>query len=351
MTVIKTIKHWGDRYLSDPQAILLLFILGGALILLTTMGQVLAPIIASIIIAYLLQWATFQLMRMKISKLMAVIIVYSAFLGIFLTAIFILWPIVWQQLVRLFTEFPAMTTRTQEFLYLLPEKYPELLTKETVDGWVTGVMVQLKQIGKILLAISLSSLPNFIALIIYLVLVPLMVFFFLKDDQKILHWFTHFLPDEHKFLTVIWLKMRKQIGNYIRGKVAEVILVGMVSYVAFYFFDMRYAALLAVLVGLSVLIPYIGAVAVTVPVVLVAFFQWGLGHEFAYLLLVYGIIQTLDGAVLVPLLFSGAVHLHPIAIIVAVLVFGGWWGFWGVFFAIPLASLVNAILESWPKKV
>ena len=98
----------------------------------------------------------------------------------------------------------------------------------------------------------------------------------------------------------------------------------------------------------SVLIPYIGILVVTIPVVLVAFFQWGLGPHFAYFLLAYGFIQAIDGAVLVPLLFSEVVNLHPLAIIVAVLVFGGWWGFWGVFFAIPLATLVKAVLEAWP---
>ena len=106
---------------------------------------------------------------------------------------------------------------------------------------------------------------------------------------------------------------------------------------------------LAALVGVSVLVPYIGAAAVTIPVAIVAYFQWGWGTDFAIVLVVYGIIQALDGNVLVPLLFSEVVNLHPIAIIVSVLVFGGLWGFWGVFFAIPLATLVNAVLHAWPR--
>ncbi|HNW78744.1 MAG TPA: AI-2E family transporter, partial [Candidatus Competibacteraceae bacterium] len=108
---------------------------------------------------------------------------------------------------------------------------------------------------------------------------------------------------------------------------------------------------LALMVGLSVIVPYIGAVVVTVPVALVAFFQWGWGPEFLWLLGVYLIVQGLDGNILVPLLFSEVVDLHPIAIIVAVLVFGGLWGFWGVFFAIPLATVVQSILKAWPRPV
>ena len=125
-------------------------------------------------------------------------------------------------------------------------------------------------------------------------------------------------------------------------------IVGGVSYVTFAILDLRYSALLAVAVGFSVLIPYIGAAAVTVPVAIVGLFQWGLEPQFYWLLLAYGIIQALDGNVLVPVLFSEAVNLHPVAIIVAVLVFGGLWGFWGVFFAIPLATLVKAVWNALP---
>ena len=105
---------------------------------------------------------------------------------------------------------------------------------------------------------------------------------------------------------------------------------------------------LALAVGFSVVIPYIGAAVVTIPVLLIGFLQWGLGSEFYTLMVVYGVIQALDGNVLVPLLFSEAVNLHPVAIILAVLVFGGFWGFWGIFFAIPLATLVKAVLSAWP---
>jgi len=143
-------------------------------------------------------------------------------------------------------------------------------------------------------------------------------------------------------------EMNEQIANYIRGKFIEMLVVGVVTYVVFLVFGLKYAELLALLVGLSVLIPYIGAAAVTVPVVLVAFYQYGTQSEFVYVVIAYLVVQALDGNVLVPLLFSEAVNLHPLAIIVAVLFFGGIWGFWGIFFAIPLATLVKAIINAWP---
>ena len=110
----------------------------------------------------------------------------------------------------------------------------------------------------------------------------------------------------------------------------------------------RVALLLAVLVGFSVLIPYIGAFVVTIPVIGVALFQFGAGTEFWSCFAVYLIIQALDGNLLVPVLFSEAVNLHPLVIILSVVIFGGLWGFWGVFFAIPLATLIKAVIHAWP---
>ena len=129
----------------------------------------------------------------------------------------------------------------------------------------------------------------------------------------------------------------------------EIVIVWVATYITFAFLGLQFSMLLGVVVGLSVLIPYIGAVTVTIPVALVAYFQWGFTADFGWLLLAYAVVQALDGNLLVPVLFSEAVNLHPVAIIVAILIFGGVWGFWGVFFAIPLATLVEAVLKAWPR--
>jgi len=122
--------------------------------------------------------------------------------------------------------------------------------------------------------------------------------------------------------------------------------VGIVTYIGFVIFDLNYALLLGVLVGFSVLIPYIGATLVTIPVALVGLIQWGANDTLLYMMITYLVIQAIDGNILVPLLFSETNNLHPVAIIGAVLFFGGIWGFWGVFFAIPLATLVVAVTNA-----
>jgi putative permease len=149
----------------------------------------------------------------------------------------------------------------------------------------------------------------------------------------------------------VFSEMNDQLFNYVTGKFLEMIIVASVSYALFAILGLPYAVLIAILVGLSVIIPIFGAILVTIPVVLIGLYEWGLTENFYWLLSLYLLIQILDGNVLVPILFSNRNNLHPVVIIIAVLFFGGIWGFWGLFFAIPLATFVKAIINSWPEPV
>jgi putative permease len=238
-------------------------------------------------------------------------------------------------------------------LLSLPELYPDFVQVAHIQNMLQGVNEKIISVGEKLLSDSFSSLGDLGALLIYLILVPLMIFFMLKDKVILLLNLSALLPTERLLIKQVGSEMNSQIANYIRGKVIEIIIVGLVSTITFVFMDLRYAVLLGVLVGFSVLIPFIGAAVVTIPVGIVALFQWGVSPEFWYLIIAYGVIQALDGNLLVPVLFSEAVSLHPVYIIIAVLFFGGLWGFWGVFFAIPLATLVKAVGTAWssPKEL
>ena len=163
-------------------------------------------------------------------------------------------------------------------------------------------------------------------MVVYVILVPVLVFFLIKDKDRLIAWLTGFLPHERQLSTQVWSEVNAQIANYVRGKFWEILIVGWVTFIVMAFLGLQFAALIAAITGLSVLIPFVGAAVVTAPVAIVAYFQWGLEPQFFWVLLAYGVIQALDGNALVPLLFSEAVNLHPVAIIVAILFFGGLWG-------------------------
>ncbi len=348
--MINVFKKWMDELFSEEEAIILLLIIFGSLLLVLTMGNVLAPVITSAILAFLMYGMTAQLMTRNVPSWLALSLAFLVFVGSFFGILLILLPLVWKQMAALFNELPTMLAQWQHSLSLLPAQYPELVTDEQIRELILVIQSELGSMGQTVLTFSISKIPNVLGLLIYLVLVPILVFFFLKDREIILAWLANFLPKKKPILAKVWKEMNGQVANYVRGKVIEIIVVGVISYLAFVILDLNYAALLGLLVGLSVLIPYIGAAVVTVPVLMIGYFQWGMGAEFYTLFIVYGVIQTLDGNVLVPLLFSEAVNLHPVAIILAVLVFGGLWGLWGVFFAIPLATLIKAVLNAWPTR-
>jgi len=345
----KVVDSWINRYFADEEAVLLVILMAGALLVIVTMGQVLAPFLAAVVLAFLLQGVVNLLKRWHVPHLLAVALVFCAFISLFLVVVIFLFPIVIEQLSRLLQSVPGMIVHWQEAVLLLPERYPHLISEARLSEFIAYVQQESAQFAEAALAFSMGIFPGVMMVLIYLVLVPLLVFFMLKDRDQLMKSAASLLPERRPVMKLVWSEMTIQIANYVRGKAIEVILVGASTYIWFVLLGVNYAALLALMVGLSVVIPYIGAAVVTVPVILVGLFQWGWGGDFFWLFFAYSVIQFIDGNVLVPLLFSEAVNLHPILIILAVLVFGGLWGIWGVFFAIPLATLVKALYNAWPR--
>ncbi|MFC7369622.1 AI-2E family transporter [Vreelandella zhaodongensis] len=351
MTMRTILKSWIDRYFSDEEALILLLVLVAGFAAIIWFGRMLAPFFTALVLAFLLQGVVSSLTRRGIPHLLAVIIVFLGFISVLLTLAFILMPLIWTQLVGLVQETPRMFASGQGWLDDLQARYPNLITPDQMQSWIGVASREISQLGQRALTLSLASLGNVMSLIIYLVLVPILVFFMLKDRQTLVGFTLSLLPQKRTLLTRIWHEMDHQIANYIRGKSIEIIIVGTVAFFTFAFFGLPYTALLAVVVGLSVLVPYIGAAVVTIPVAAVAGFHFGISEQFAYVLIAYGVIQALDGNVLAPVLFSETNNIHPVSIIVAVLFFGGIWGFWGVFFAIPLATLLKALVYAWPRGI
>ena len=346
--MFNVLVSWYRRRFSDPAAVTLFLMLLAGFLTLYFFSDLIGPILVALVLAYLLEWPTQHLMRIGCSRTVAATFVLLLFIGVMLLLLTGLLPSIVRQGLNLAKEAPIMLSNVKEYLQRLPQAYPDLADVTLVETLLNSLQGRLVGVGESLVTASLSSLINIVVLMIYFVLVPIMVFFMLKDKGVLLAGVRRFLPSNRALANQVWLEMNIQIMNYIRGKVLHILLISLVNYLVFYVMGINYALLLGVGVGLSVLIPYVGAVMITVPVVVVALFQWGLSPDLAYLLLAYGIVQALDANLVVPLLFSEAMNLHPIAIIIAVLIFGGLWGFWGVFFAIPLATLVKAVLRAWP---
>lgn len=348
--MLDMLLKWYRRRFADPQAIALLVILVGGFGIIYFFHDILAPLLVAIVLAYLLEWPTNKLTSLGLSRTFSVAAVLVIFISLASLLILIMVPTASQQSMNFIRDMPNMLNRFYNFAIDLPDKYPTFVDANVVDTLASNLRTKLLDMGESVVKISMASLVGLLTLAIYLILVPLMTFFLLKDKEQMLRSVLKVMPRNSGLAGKVWIEMNQQITNYIRGKVIEIIIVTAGTYLVFFIFSLPYSLLLAVMVGLSVVIPYVGAVIVTIPVVLVALSQWGISGDFWGLMLAYLVVQGLDSNLMVPLLFSEAVNLHPLVIILSVVIFGGLWGFWGVFFAIPLATLVKAVLHVWPEE-
>lgn len=339
-----------QRFLPNHQAVTLAFILVVSFILIYSLSDLLMPVFTSIVLAYLLEGIVGKAEKFKVPRLVAVYLVFSVFITCLGFLLFFLIPIVSEQTVELVQNIPDILNSAQHEIMRLPKIYPKLISESKISQMMFAIQSELLSYGQKILSVSAASVIGLVSAMIYLFLVPMMVFFFLKDKRLLMSWLLQFLPKGQHLAVRVWQEVDTQIANYVRGKFAEVFILWLISYATYAALGLNYAMLLSVLMGLSVIIPYIGATLVTFPVLIVAYVQWGLGgDDFMYVLIAYSVIQALDGVVLVPVLFSEAVNLHAVSIIIAILFFGGLWGFWGVFLAIPLATVVKAVLNAWPR--
>ncbi len=347
--LLLSISDWFRRNFSDPATVGLFFTVLFMLLFLEFFGHFFMPVIISVILAYLLLSVVRLLKRWHFPHFLAVNVVFFVFVGLVIFGLVVVLPITVRQLQNVVTELPDAFTQSHQWLTKLMASYPALFADPRFQQSMAFIQHEFSHAGQITLRYVWTLIPNLITAVLYFILVPLLLYFFLKDAEKIVKWFTQFLPKNRSLVSNVWKDINKKIGCYVRGRVIEMLVIGFVTSVVFASLGMKYSILLGVLVGLSVIIPYIGAVVVTIPVFIVALMQWGMEPHFLYLMIAYAAIIVLDANILVPFLFAETMDLHPVVIILSVLVFGGIWGFWGVFFAIPLATVADALLRAWPK--
>lgn len=334
------------RFFSNEESVYFAILLIFSFFFIILFGNVLLPVIISIVIAFLLNGFMTTLIKYNMSQKLSLSITLIVFFGFYLS-LFMALPSIGTEINNLLQNLPIIVSSFQQNLIEMNNYFSE----EEIDQIFANLSNQIS----VLLSSALGQLAGTISLmfnaILYAIMIPLMVFFFLKDKSILLPIASIILPKENGFMQSVFAEMNDQLFNYVTGKFIEMLLVATASYILFAFLGLPYAVLIAILVGLSVIIPIFGAILVTIPVVLIGLYEWGLTENFYWLLGFYLLIQILDGNVLVPILFSTRNNLHPVVIIIAVLFFGGIWGFWGLFFAIPLATFVKAIINSWPEPI
>ena len=343
------LKSFFRNYFYEEEQFAALFILIIAAVLLYFIGSTITPVFVSILVAYLLNGVMNFLKEKNYSKNVSFYITFTIFLAFYIFVLLSL-PYVTGQIASLINELPAIVAFVENLFNDLIIRYPNFFTTEQVEEIFASSASLIPSIAEQVLIQLNTSFSAIMNALIFLILTPILVFFFLKDKSEMLSYLTYFLPNKRSLLSKIWSDLNIQLFGYVRGKALEMLIVASITSLAFLFLEVNYSVILGILVGMSVLIPLFGAILVTIPVVAIGLFQWGLDTSFFIFLFVYFMIQILDGNVLFPLLMGNEVNLHPVLIILSILVFGGIWGFWGLLLAVPIATLIRAVFKVWPKK-
>ncbi|MAK14889.1 MAG: AI-2E family transporter [Proteobacteria bacterium] len=347
--MVKFLKNFFDTYFFKEEQYAALVLLLIALVLIYFVGSLITPFFVALLIAYLLNGAMAFFGTRGASKRTALSLAFIIFTA-FYVSIFLLLPLITSQIGSLINELPAIANYVEKLAQNLLKAYPELFSQSQVDGLVGSITSFFPSIAEQILIQMNAGFSAMMNALIYIILIPFFVFFFLKDKTEMIEYATYFLPKNSQLLSTLWSDLNVQLFGYIRGKALEMIIVGFITSIVFALIGVNYSILLGIMVGLSVLVPLFGAIIVTIPVVAIGLFQYGLESTFFIFLASYLIIQTLDGNFLFPLLLGREVNLHPVLIILAILIFGGIWGFWGLLLAVPIATFIRAILRVWPKK-
>ena len=348
--MFKFFKNWYDSHLTDPNQASLAFIILFVSIILYILLETVVPILVAIVLAYMLEGLVHRIQeKSQLNRNIIVLLVYFFFLTLSTVLLFMLLPIMLEQLTLFIKSLPSMLEKGKDLVSTVFTKNLNITTETQLSNIFVTMNNEISSMGKSLLTYSLASAGSIFETIVYMLIVPILIFFLLYDKNKIYGWFKKFFPEKLDLSKKAYAELDLKIGNYIRCKFIEIIVVWIVSFIFFAILGLKYSLLLSFLCGISVIIPYVGAIAVTIPIIFVSYFQWGTSPDFWYVLIAHALIQIVDGNIFVPILFSDAVNIHPVAILIAILFFGTIWGIWGVFFAIPLAVLFNTLINIWPK--
>ena len=144
----------------------------------------------------------------------------------------------------------------------------------------------------------------------------------------------------------LYYQVSRQLGSFIRGRILEAAIIGVVITVGLSMTDIRYAPMLGIFAGVTNLLPYIGPIIGMVPGLLIALVDLGLGGEFWWILIVYLLIAQVivDNFILIPILISRVSNLHPLAVVLAIIMGGKLYGVVGMIIGVPILSIIKIIV-------
>lgn len=304
------------------------------------MKAVITPFLISIIMAYLLNPIVRLLHQRNVPRAIAVIIIYFTFMLVATVFVINATPTFIKQSKDLTEHIPELVETYQAWLqefnshkYQLPETI-----RLGIDQALENIEVKTTNYFANLLNGAGGFLHKFIGLFV----IPFLVFYMLKDMDSIQKGILLFVPrSQRKEFSKLIHDIDLALGNYIAGQLLVSLFVGVLAYIGYWIIEMPYTLILALVITITNIIPYIGPIIGAAPSILVAFtISWEMTVA---VLIVNLIVQVLEGNLISPFIMGKRLHMHPLLIIFALLLGGELGGLIGLIFAVPILAILRVI--------
>ncbi|MGJ9457057.1 AI-2E family transporter [Oceanobacillus sp. CF4.6] len=305
------------------------------------LGKLLIPFVLSALIAYLLHPLVDQLDRMNIHRGLAILLIYLIFFGGTGYLFYRGYPLVVHQLGDLNENLPEIIAMYENLIYQI-YNYTSFLP-ETVHDKIDEVILSLETSLDQLISKLVAGFAKIIDMIIIITVIPVLVFYFLKDYAKIKTFFITFIPKKFRNdASNLLFEIDKGLGGYIRGQLIISLFVGLTSLIMFKLLNIKYALLLAIVMGVTNIIPYFGPIIGAIPAVTISYTT--AGNKVFLVILALFVIQIIEGNLLSPYIMGKSVKIHPVAIIFVLLLGGQLFGVWGMILAVPVLTITKVII-------
>jgi len=301
------------------------------------------PLLFSLVLAFLLDPLVTQFEKLY-NRTSSIFFVYVLTLG--LASLSILWMTPhWQDFwSNMGTDFPRYTTQVieslREVVAALHDRFPMVAEYD--------FPLRIRTWAEQLMATFFAQTPQSAMQIGGLmIIVPLFTFFFLRDGRKILRGCVSLAPNRHfEMARDLSYLISRQLSQFVRGRIIEALIVGLVITAGLSLTDIRYASVLGIFAGITNLIPYIGPIIGMIPGILIAFVDLGAGGQFWWIVILYVLIAQvlIDNFILIPILISRVSNLHPLLVFFAIIVGGKLYGIIGMIIGVPILSVVKITL-------
>ncbi|MGE0528570.1 MAG: AI-2E family transporter [Bdellovibrionales bacterium] len=317
----------------------LLALLSSLFLILLTVENLLVSSLLAFVISYTLGPVVNHLERLAISRTLATVVVYVV-AGVLLTLVGLwLFPYIGETLARLQADMPRIITGVGEFISEVEARLHTMVGPLSSVELTSGVETQLTAWTQQFF----GELPGFVKTFLTVMLLgPFLSFFMVKDGRTVSRAVMGLVPN-HLFETALNLlhQINVQIGQFVRARILESVIVGLVTALGLFLIAFPYAILLGLVAGATNLIPYLGPLLGAVPAFLIAMVNGYSGLTVALLAAVYIVAQLIDAGILIPMLVAKIVDLHPVTVIVVIIAGAQVMGVLGMIISIPVASTIK----------